>query len=458
MVAERRKRVVAPFVTAGILLLLLGLWAWRDVERLHEFRQAEMRQFADGLYHSLRAQWERMDPESNRAEEGLKLIEALVATTPQLRGASVVVPGQARLLAGTTQCVDCDVTSSLGEHVTGDAYWFWRPLEEQVKAPAVDAAPAGAMPMEPGPAPPNLVGPAPSLGMQPHMGSATPPVLWLGLAKELPAPFKEAELRSMFIRFAIALAAILALTVAWLQSIRSRALGNQLRLEQTRRTHLEELSLAAAGLAHETKNPLGVIRGLAQRLVEDPHADPGVRNSAERIIDAADQATSRLGEFISFARVRQPKMVPVALEKVITRAVAVLEADLEAAQVKVTGDWPPTWGTADPEMLLQILLNLLLNAIQASSPGATIGIELERSQGTLALLVKDAGRGIPTALLGEVFKPYVTGRAEGHGLGLTIVRRLAESMGWDVVLTSQEGRGTTAAVRNILPASPKETD
>lgn len=457
MVAERRKRIVAPYVTAAILLLGVGVWARHDYLKLHEFRQAEMRQFADGLYHSLRAQWEGMGPEADFAAEGRKLTDALLASTPQLLGVRLELPGQENIEAGLIRCHECDDSSTLGERVAFDAYWFWRPLGEPSTAPIMPNPQAGPAPFEPGPAPPNLVGPAPSLGMQPQMASAVPPVLWLGLAKELPAPFREAELRSLVIRFSIALAAILLLSIAWLQSIKSRALANQLRLEQSRRSHLEELSLAAAGLAHETKNPLGVIRGLAQRLGEDPSVTDSVRDSAERMMDAADQATSRLGEFISFARVRQPRMSAVALDQAIAHACLVLEGDLQAGQVSLVQQTRPAMALADPDMLLQILLNLLLNAVQASPPGGTIVVELASQSGGLCIRVKDTGRGIPAALLDEVFKPYVTGREGGHGLGLTIVRRLAESMGWDILLQSQEGKGTTATICTIQPASTKET-
>lgn len=457
--ADRKNRVVAPYVTFGVLLMGLGLWAKHDYDRLNEFRQAEMRQFADGLYHSVRAQWEGMDLDSDSGwqGQGQRLIDGLLASTPQLLGVSINVPNRTRLLAGIDTCRDCCEQATQGELVSAQVYWFWRPLGDQTKPPPVRAGSPGGGPAEPGPAPPNLVGPAPSLGMQPSVSSPAPPVLVLGLAKELPAPFREAELNAMVIRFSIALAAILALTVAWLQSIRSRALAGRLRLEQTRHAHVEELSLAAAGLAHETKNPLGIIRGIAQRMSDDCSLDSSCRESAERIIDAADQATGRLGEFISFAKVRTPHTKPVALHDVVSKCISLLAVDLEAANITTRIDGGSIWIIADEDMLMQILLNILLNSIQASGEGTRIVVRLENGQGKASLAITDQGRGVEEDLLDEVFKPYVTGREGGHGMGLTIVRRLVESHGWSITLESRPGHGTTARILGMeMAATPTE--
>jgi signal transduction histidine kinase len=104
---------------------------------------------------------------------------------------------------------------------------------------------------------------------------------------------------------------------------------------------------------------------------------------------------------------------------------------------------------ADPEMLLQLLLNLLLNSLQASSPGARLQLSFTRSGARGRLEVRDQGCGIAPELLPEVLKPYVSGRAEGHGLGLAIVRRMAEQHGWTIEVFSGPDRGTRVLISGL---------
>ena len=224
------------------------------------------------------------------------------------------------------------------------------------------------------------------------------------------------------------------------------------RLEFTaaRRARLEELSLVAAGLAHETKNPLGIIRGLAQSIYKNPRTQPSNIGIAQEIMEAADRTAAQLGEFISYARIREPEIVELELSNLVGKAIEVLEMDAHELEVEVLARIPETRVRADPEMILEILLNLVLNSLQASKPGSRVEIRLEAGErGTLQLVVEDWGHGIDSELLPEVFKPYVGGDSQGNGLGLSIVRRLSEQQGWSTEMWSETGRGTTVAISGI---------
>ncbi|MEM1183022.1 MAG: HAMP domain-containing sensor histidine kinase, partial [Acidobacteriota bacterium] len=229
-------------------------------------------------------------------------------------------------------------------------------------------------------------------------------------------------------------------------------LVERLRREQRERKRYEELSLAASGVAHETKNPLGIIRGLAQRLTTAPNVDQSTKVRAAQILDQADRAASRLGDFLNYARVRDPQISPVELDVVVGYAFEVLAPDLEAKELRSRIETGGAVVLADEEMVLQILLNLMLNSIAACEPGASLdllfeGSEASTSTGTISVI--DTGAGIPEDLLGRVRDPYVTGRADGHGLGLALVERLAELHGWALHISSRVGEGTRVEIEGV---------
>jgi signal transduction histidine kinase len=107
----------------------------------------------------------------------------------------------------------------------------------------------------------------------------------------------------------------------------------------------------------------------------------------------------------------------------------------------------------DRQHLQQVLLNLVLNAVQAMRAGGTLTIEAQSGRDGVSLVVADTGAGIPADVLPRVFDPYFTTRTDGLGLGLTIARRIVEAHGGAIELDSQAGRGTRVRLR--LPAAPR---
>jgi signal transduction histidine kinase len=248
----------------------------------------------------------------------------------------------------------------------------------------------------------------------------------------------------------VAWIAIAALTRAWVRDIRGRDLRAALDDERRERSRLAEMSLAAAGLAHETKNPLGLILGLAQRLNADPSTPVAAKQVAEQIMDAADHATARLSDFINFARIPTPQMQDVAAPEVLGRVVAAMKPDFDEAGVRLLLTADELRIRCDPSMLEQVLVNLLLNSLQASSAGTTTSVRLCRQGDRATLSVADQGRGIPARLLPEIFKPYVSGRPDGHGLGLAIVNRIVEQHAWSITVDSNPGQGTTFTLAGLV--------
>jgi signal transduction histidine kinase len=255
----------------------------------------------------------------------------------------------------------------------------------------------------------------------------------------------------VFIPLAAAMLLLTASIAAWIMVIRSRLLAEQLRTERARSAHLEDLGLAAAGLAHETKNPLGIISGIAQQIARNPEVPEQSRVMIETIIDEVDKSASRMGHFMTFAKQREIHAVPLDIRKLVTRIAEILQPEFDAARVTLEVNCPLMTIVADEDMLRQVLVNLLLNSLQASPEGGRVMVRMETDGSRATLVVKDQGCGILPELLPDIFKPYVAGNPDGHGLGLAIVKRFVEDHGWTIKADSQLNLGTVITVSGIMP-------
>jgi len=237
--------------------------------------------------------------------------------------------------------------------------------------------------------------------------------------------------------------------IAWMTAARGRRLELQLARTRAEREHHEELALAAAGLAHETKNPLGVIRGLAQQIAGEPGHPDTARRAAE-IMEEADITTDRLGNFLRYARLRDPVLRPLAAAPQLERVAGLVADDFRAAGIELHLELAPLFILADSEMLSQAVLNLLLNSRKFTPTGGRVTLALRQTSAERAeLSVADTGQGISADLLPNLFKPYV-GHRDGHGLGLAMIRRTADLSGWKVIVNSHPGCGTTVVIRELV--------
>ena len=236
----------------------------------------------------------------------------------------------------------------------------------------------------------------------------------------------------------------------WSYFIRNRELYRRLLLERKKSEHVDELGLAATGLAHETKNPLGIIRGLAQNIADNHKNSKKTRTVAQDIMEETDVTTARLGDFLSYAKFRSPSPVEIDIRPYLERITNLINDDFINADVKLILDVSNVVIIADQDMLSQILMNLLTNSLRFTKAGDTVTLSLKnRSNNRLELSVKDSGAGIPKELLPNILKPYVTSSASGYGIGLAIVKRIADQSGWDIKVESVVDEGTIVTILNI---------
>ena len=214
----------------------------------------------------------------------------------------------------------------------------------------------------------------------------------------------------------------------------------QLR-EQAALTHLGQL---AAVVAHEVRNPLAGLRASLQ-VLDQRAADRATHDIIGVMIQRIDGLNSKLEDLLLYARPRSPRLQAIDVRALLHEVAlsAQVATGHTGPPIEVNGDEATAY--ADPEMLRAALLNLTINACQATGEG-TVDIHVEAGAGICRIAIRDRGHGIPTDVRDRVFEPFFTTRTSGTGLGLAIVKRLLELQGGGIALTGRPGGGTVADV------------
>jgi signal transduction histidine kinase len=265
--------------------------------------------------------------------------------------------------------------------------------------------------------------------------------------------FRAAATDDLWLRWVIGFFASIATVgagLAWRNTRRTAELQIRLIRASELNSHLKELNLAAAGLAHETRNPLNIIRGQAQMISRLPDATPDVREKSKTIVDETDKVTAQLTEFINYSRPREVRRVRVILAAAANEIVRTLGLDIEEKKlaVEVRGDGLAV--EADEQLVRQVLFNLLINAIQAANPGGSVQIVVQRASPAEAVLeVRDDGPGVTPENRREIFKPYFTTHQKGTGLGLAVVQQIVMAHGWEILCLPNEPRGAIFRITHL---------
>lgn len=216
-----------------------------------------------------------------------------------------------------------------------------------------------------------------------------------------------------------------------------------------RSERLAALGQLSAGLAHELRNPLGTIRASAEMLARQIPADnPVAAELVGYIQSEVDRMNALVTRFLEFARPLELKPVRAELTKVIDRAIAQLERHSPPFDVAVYKNYAPDLPPFefDPELMERVVYNLLLNAAQASPPGAAITVKTRLVEGNAEIAVIDRGEGIPPERQEVIFNPFVTTKPDGVGLGLAIVSKIVDLHGGTITVESEPGKGSVFRV------------
>ena len=261
------------------------------------------------------------------------------------------------------------------------------------------------------------------------------------------------ESNDLWMRVIIGLLGTVAMAgyaVAWRSMIQTSELQLRLVRASEQNLHLKELSLAAAGLAHETRNPLNIIRGLAQLVAKQENIAPEIAAKSRDIINETDRVTAQLNEFINYSRPREVRRAATDLGAVAGEVARALNYDIEEKKIKLEVLVESVVIEADEQLLRQALFNLVLNAIQAVPAQGVIRIRASRRSNEEAFIeISDNGPGVPAENRSEVFKPYFTTHTEGTGLGLSVVQQIVLAHGWEIQCLGNEPAGALFRISHV---------
>ena len=226
-----------------------------------------------------------------------------------------------------------------------------------------------------------------------------------------------------------------------------KAAEQQLRDEAA----LTQLGQLSAVVAHEVRNPLAAVKGSLQVLATRV-SDVSGREIIPALIARIDALNQTVKDILTYARPNPPKRQRVNVQALLNEVAFTARSAAPSVPIDVTA--PAASAIVDPEMMRAVLLNLVLNAAQASVPAdassvdnvAHVDVRLEIDGDRLKLQILDRGRGLPAEVRQRLFQPFVTTRAHGTGLGLAIAHRLTALQGGTLTLDDRSGGGTVATV------------
>jgi signal transduction histidine kinase len=242
-------------------------------------------------------------------------------------------------------------------------------------------------------------------------------------------------------------------------SLYRRLLSSERRARQAER--LAELGTLTGGLAHEIKNPLSTVQLNLQLLQEDLSPDNPAFGRLVNRLNLVHRETSRLGDilddFLRYAGKLELDRHPVDLNLLVEELVDFFtpQAQSHRVQARWRPSAQPVMVSADPKLIKQAVLNLMLNAVQAMSAnnggkGGELILSASANDGEAVIDVIDTAGGIPAEALASIFDAYYSTKKGGTGLGLAMARRIAEEHGGKITVSSEVGKGSD--FRLHLPA------
>lgn len=224
--------------------------------------------------------------------------------------------------------------------------------------------------------------------------------------------------------------------------------------EAKHKEQLTSLGRLSATLAHEIRNPLTIIKGSAQQLLEERSLGSEEREAAADIIQEVDRLNRLVQSVLESARPASFSLEEVNINELCADC---LSAVADSPGITTEASWDPRLehASVDPARLKQVLLNVLLNAQEAMSGEGTLRIKTRRDNADYVISVSDTGKGISEEDLPNVFEPFFTQKPNGTGLGLSVARNIVDGLGGRISVQSTLGQGADVELR--LPLKPRLT-
>ncbi|MFB3815267.1 MAG: PAS domain-containing sensor histidine kinase [Terriglobales bacterium] len=228
------------------------------------------------------------------------------------------------------------------------------------------------------------------------------------------------------------------------------------KTQMSRAEHLATLGELAAGLAHEIRNPLAGIAGVMEIIGRDLPLDSPARDVLKEVRFEVQHINRIVTDLLETARPKAPQFRRADLNSTAEHAVMFAQQQVRSKQIQIelvkSETLPPV--EHDTAQIHQVLLNLLLNAIQAIEHRGKVRLEVCSDHAGFAVLkVSDTGKGIATEHLGNIFRPFFTTKGHGTGLGLSLARRIVEDHGGHIEVQSAPGHGSTFVIYLPLRAA-----
>ena len=235
-------------------------------------------------------------------------------------------------------------------------------------------------------------------------------------------------------------------------ALENASLSRQLRRSEIvleRANRLSSLGLLAAGIAHEIRNPLVAVKTFLDLLPQRLDDAAFLNQFRELSLSELRRVTDLIADLLALGKSKTAERRSVEIGPTLEPVVRLMESTARKREIEVVATFEPrlpvVW--ADPDQLKQITLNLLLNAIEMSSAGRHVWLDVRPAPGdTVVLEVRDEGPGIPPEQLETIFHPFFTTKETGTGLGLTLVHQMVVEHGGEITVESQVGRGSVFRV------------
>lgn len=300
------------------------------------------------------------------------------------------------------------------------------------------------------------------LRWEPQLGKITGPVLGVvEIVQDLSGDYKTIFQIQILVVITCtvlmgALFVVLVFVVKRGEGIIQKRAMERLRLKE-RLAHAERLSSMgemAAGISHEIRNPLGIIRSSAELLKKKIAKIDPQNTFPDIIVEEASRLNRIITDFINYAKPREPNMTLCRLEEIIDKNITFLEAQNKEQGCVIKKNFQNHLPEimADSTMLYQSFLNILINAMQAMPDGGRILVEISSNDRWVTVHFDDEGQGIPSENLDKIWDPFFTTKDHGTGLGLGIVKNIVESHGGGVQIVNRPVRGTRVTIE--LPVKP----